>query len=247
MASGWRRPVLGAARAFKLERALRGAQYALSSRTQRRDIRDNQRMRLLFRLALPIDASVVDVGANVGDLLAEVVDAAPLGRHVAYEPLTDLAVALANRFPSVDVRNAAVSDAAGEATFHRVKGAHARSSLATRGLPPDAIEPVTVRVETLDDLPTDFRPALIKIDVEGAEGAVLRGARRVLAEHRPIVVFEHGYEAAAAFHTAPCDIHALLVRHDYRIFDIDANGPLDRHAFEQTVRKGKVWTFVAHV
>jgi FkbM family methyltransferase len=225
---------------------LRGAQYALSSRERRRDSRDSERTRLLLRLALPIDASMVDVGANVGDVLAEMVAAAPQGRHVAYEPQPDLAAALAARFPSVDVRAAAVSDRPGEATFHMVKGSHARSSLSTHGLAPEAIEPITVPVETLDALPADFSPALIKIDVEGAEGAVLRGARRLLAEHRPIVIFEHGYAASAAFGTTSGEIHALLAADGYRVFDIDGNGPFDRAAFEYTVKKGKVWTFVAH-
>jgi hypothetical protein len=40
-------------------------------------------------------------------------------------------------------------------------------------------------------------PTVVKIDVEGAEVAVLEGMRRVLAEHRPVVICElHGTHAA---------------------------------------------------
>ena len=37
---------------------------------------------------------------------------------------------------------------------------------------------------------TGLRPNLVKIDVEGAELAVLRGARRMLLESRPVVLVE---------------------------------------------------------
>ena len=44
---------------------------------------------------------------------------------------------------------------------------------------------------TIDDLTHEFRPpALIKIDVEGLELEVLRGAADTLREHRPTVVIE---------------------------------------------------------
>ena len=61
-----------------------------------------------MRLSLTSDANCVDVGANVGDVLAEMVQIAPLGHHVAFEPLPELASVLTRRFPDVEVRNAAV-------------------------------------------------------------------------------------------------------------------------------------------
>jgi hypothetical protein len=43
----------------------------------------------------------------------------------------------------------------------------------------------------LDDYARDHRPpTLLKVDVEGAEGEVLRGATRLLREHRPHVLVE---------------------------------------------------------
>lgn len=45
------------------------------------------------------------------------------------------------------------------------------------------------------------RPDLLKIDVVGAEGPVLREARRILREHRPAVVCEiHGSHSGAEVH-----------------------------------------------
>ncbi len=56
----------------------------------------------------------------------------------------------------------------------------------------------------------DYRPDVIKIDVEGAEQQVLEGALETLRRHRPIVIFEHGTGSAEAFGTCPGDIYQLL-------------------------------------
>ncbi len=54
-----------------------------------------------------------------------------------------------------------------------------------------AATPVPVTVGTLDEsLAEQGRIDLIKIDVEGSELEVLRGGRRILERHRPIVYFE---------------------------------------------------------
>jgi FkbM family methyltransferase len=244
VAQGWRRPVLQAAQRANAEPALRGVQRFLVGSTRRREFRDRDHLRLLIRLALSTNANCVDVGANIGDVLTEIVAIAPEGRHVAFEPLPELAADLQRRFPQVDVRNAAVSDVSGRAPFYRMKASHTRSSLSRDGLDASEIEPIQVSLETLDDaLPTGYVPTLVKIDVEGAEAGVLRGARRLLGDHRPIVVFEHGEAAPRA---ATREIYGLLASLGYRLFDIDANGPLTRDDFNHAVRDGRLWTYVAH-
>ena len=66
----------------------------------------------------------------------------------------------------------------------------------------------------LDDLAERERPpALIKLDVEGAEGRVLKGARRLLAETRPTIICELHNEQARA------DVLALLA--EYRVVELD--------------------------
>ena len=47
-----------------------------------------------------------------------------------------------------------------------------------------------VRLDDLLERGLIAPPALIKVDVEGAERQVLAGARRLLEEHQPSVVFE---------------------------------------------------------
>jgi FkbM family methyltransferase len=238
----WRQTVLRAARRAGAERALRNVQYLLSPSEQRRDWRDARHLELLLAFTLRADSNCIDVGANVGDVLSHMVRLAPRGRHVAFEPLPDLAAELRRRFPGVAVHQSALSDAAGTATFYRVCDSPARSSLRPTDLPES---PLSVPLERLDDaLPRPYAPDLIKIDVEGAEAAVLRGAQETLRRCRPLVVLEHGAHAER-FGTTPDEVHDLLVSPGLRVFDIDGGGPYSKRAFAARVRRGDLWTFVA--
>ena len=74
-------------------------------------------------------------------------------------------------------------------------------------------------------------PSVVKIDVEGAELAVLEGGRSLLSEVRPIVIFEHFSDAAALYGAslgAPWD---LLDDLGYEIFSVTGEGPFTRSAF----------------
>jgi FkbM family methyltransferase len=211
---------------------------------QWRNRRDDAHLRAAMAALLRPDSNCVDVGANTGSVLADAVRLAPLGRHVAFEPLPELAERLQARFPGVRVQCAALSDRAGEATFHRRLDADSRSGLLPLGGP---AEPLTVRLETLDEvLGDDYVPEFIKIDVEGAELAVLEGALATLIRHRPVVAFEHG-RAALAYGTTHGMVHDVLCgRAGLRIFDLDGEGPFERTAFERVADPpGRRWNFLA--
>ncbi|HVD57320.1 MAG TPA: FkbM family methyltransferase [Thermoleophilaceae bacterium] len=215
------------------------------------DRRDSELIRRVIAWSLAPGSCCIDVGAHGGSVLTEMVRVAPRGRHIAYEPLPHLAEYLRTTFPDVDVRCAAVSDHEGEESFARVRAAEAWSGLVFRPLPgnvePD-VEEIAVRVEALDDaLPADFVPALVKIDVEGGEEGVLRGALRTLREHRPTVIFEHGYGAANAYGTEPDDVYGLLVDDaGLRVFDLDGDGPYSLAEFRRAYFSSERVNWVAH-
>jgi FkbM family methyltransferase len=214
----------------------------------RRDQRDRENLSLLLAFTLAADSSCIDVGSYRGDVLAEFLARAPRGRHIAYEPVPDLHAELARRFPGIDVRCAALSNREGEAGFAYVRSRPGYSGFRRRSYPgKEDVETITVRVETLDaSLPPGYVPALIKIDVEGAEGQVIEGALETIAEHRPIVVFEHG-AAAAEYGTRPETVYRLLCGEaGLRIFDLDGNGPYSSAEFAATSARGDYWNFVAH-
>jgi len=215
------------------------------------DRSDSELIRRVIAWSLTPDSCCIDVGAHSGGVLGEIVRVAPRGRHIAYEPLPHLAERLKTDFPGVDVRCAAVSDHAGQSSFARVRAAEPWSGLVFRPLPGNAepdVEEITVRLEALDEaLPEGYVPDLVKIDVEGGEEQVMRGAVRTLREHRPTVIFEHGYGSANAYGTEPDDIFRLMVDEaGLRIFDLDGDGPYELDAFKRAYFSSERVNWVAH-
>lgn len=176
----------------------------------------------------------VDVGTNRGQVLREAVRVAPRANHIAFEPIPGLAAEVAREFPSVDCRQKAVGARAEVTEFCHFRRREGWSGLRRSPEISDSEgdpEYITVEVSTLDAELADVVPAVLKIDVEGAEVAVLEGARAVLERARPRVIFEHVYAAAALYGAergAPWDIFAEL---DYEIFSVTGEGPFDREGF----------------
>ena len=215
------------------------------SRTVRRDTRDLEHLRVVLVATVGPDDLCVDVGANAGTIARQVVSIAPTVRHVLVEPVPDLAERLAKELPSCEVHGVALSDREGTADFTVVVDRPTRSGLDPERLPEGArTEIVTLTVTTLDALLAGRRPRLVKIDVEGAELEVLRGARHTLDEARPVVVFEHG-PARSGDRARTEAIHALLTEAGYRVYDIDGSGPLSAEAFVATATTGRIWNYLA--
>jgi FkbM family methyltransferase len=214
----------------------------------RRDARDNRHLRVVLAATLAENSCAIDIGANRGEVLAEIVRCAPAGRHLAFEALPELAAHIAERFPAVDVRQLALTDEAGSAEFHCVVGADGYSGLDKDRMP-EGREVIEIAVETarLDDvLPPGFEPAFIKIDVEGAEIFVLRGAIETLRRHRPTLWIEHGRTVSGYRGASSTDLWDLLCGElGYRLFDADAGGPIPRAGF--TAREGApmMWNWLA--
>jgi FkbM family methyltransferase len=214
----------------------------------RRDRMDNERLRQLLAFSLAPDSNCIDVGCHQGEVLREMVRLAPQGRHIAYEPVPASFQALAPEFPGVDLRQAALSNEAGETSFTYVVDEPSYSGLRQREYAgPRRLEELTVRTERLDDaLDPEYVPRFIKVDVEGAEQLVFEGALETLRRHRPIVFFEHGQGASDYYGTRPSDVYRLLVHEaGMRIFDTDGRGPYSEADFEAVFTE-PIWNFVAH-
>jgi FkbM family methyltransferase len=212
-----------------------------------RDVEDSHNMRRLLAFTLQADSNCIDIGANHGAVLAEICRVSPAGRHVAFEPLPHLCSALREAFPNVDIHQAALSNRAGEADFAYVHGpSDGWSGLLFRPPPSGSqadVEHIDVRLEVLDP---DYVPALVKIDVEGAEQQVIEGAVSTVRRHRPVVIFEHGLGSANVYGTHPADIYRLLCDEArLRIFDLDGGGPYTLSEFERTYDACERVNFVA--
>jgi FkbM family methyltransferase len=151
-------------------------------------------LRLLRSLCDRRRASI-DVGANVGSYTWFLRRYS--ARCIAFEPNPQLAAALLRRFPGgVEVRSQALSDRAGTAVL-RIPLCSATPDPGQATIEADnllsgasaVLDDLEVEIITLDQAihePIGF----IKIDVEGHELKVLRGAERILAEHRPNMILE---------------------------------------------------------
>ena len=137
----------------------------------------------------PPTGTFIDIGAHIGSVVSAVQFRHRRARIVAVEPIPEKAVALERKFPSVEVHNLALSDRNGEAAFFVDVQHSATSSLAR--LNGDARE-IRVQMRKLDSLFADRHADVLKIDVEGAELGVLRGAVGLLSRSRPILMFESG-------------------------------------------------------
>lgn len=179
-------------------------------------------------------SSYVDIGANRGQVLREAVRVAPRGHHIAFEPIPALAAAVAREFPDVECRPVALGarrEVAQFCYFRQLDGwSGLRRSPAIsdeRGDP----EYINVDVSTLDAELQGLTPRVVKIDVEGAELAVLQGGRSLLSEARPTVIFEHVATAAALYDAMPENVWDLLSELGYCIFSMTGDGPFTRSSF----------------
>jgi FkbM family methyltransferase len=197
-------------------------------------LREDVAIEAILASSLKDDATYVDVGTNRGQLLREAVRIAPHGNHVAFEPIPDLAAEVTREFPDVDCRAIALGDHRDATSFcHFTKldgwsGLHRHPSISDAQGGPVMID---VEVSTLDEELAEMMPSVVKIDVEGAEQAVLEGARGVLSRARPLVIFEHVREAAAMYGDEPAAPWDLLTGLGYRIFSVTGDGPFTRAAF----------------
>jgi FkbM family methyltransferase len=226
---------------------LRGIRAALHP-AYRHDRVESEHLQVLLTSVLAADSNCIDIGAYRGRFMADIMGIAPKGSHIVYEPLPHLHRFLVNQFPSADIRLAAVSDEEGEKRFTYVKNVPARSGFLERSFTErQQIEMLTVKTVTLDnDLPSDYVPALIKIDVEGAERHVIEGGIETITRHKPIIIFEHGKGGAAHYGTRPRDIFALLQdQAGLHIFDLEGNGPYTLGQFEESYALDERWDYVA--
>ena len=211
----------------------------------------------VMRRAVDRASVCLDAGAYRGDLLAEMLKLAPEGRVLAFEPVPINASHLRKRYPRAEVHEIALGDETGTATLHHAKGRPARSSLRRQRYPdPDEpVETLEVVTDTIDRvlercLGREARVAFIKLDVEGAELQVLRGAKTTLVRHRPVIVFEHDSQTAGRFGTSSDELFDFLVKtcsmNVHRPVDwLDGgDSPLSRSGFSGCSRSGELY-FVA--
>lgn len=179
--------------------------------------------------------TIIDVGANVGRYSWF------LGRHargntklIALEPHPGSARLLRSAVGAVPgsvVLELAAAETDGCAGLIVPTGAFGSSiaglAWVDSGPHGDAESAIRIRVRRLDGLIEDgtitvVGPVFMKIDVEGGEASVLRGAVGLLKRHRPVIYFECQTALLARHGETPEGVWQGLGRAGYRIFAIRA-------------------------
>jgi len=242
--------------ASRVVRKLRsiGAALGIPGAAEGRDSRYHAEIVELMRHVLTPEANAVDAGALKGEITRELVKIAPRGHHIAFEPQPGFAQALRRKFPQVTVRESALGDSTGSASFLQALKAPAYSGFRQqRGVAFDgANRTITVRVERLDDVATADRPvAFLKIDVEGAEYLVLRGAVETIRRDQPVIAFEYGRTGREVYGIEPATMWRLL--HDDLGLELslmrrwlDGGPAFDANGFTAWVDSGADWMFIAY-
>lgn len=186
-----------------------------SDRTQRQMILNTYEPReteLIRSLLRPGDV-FVDVGAHAGWFTIHASSAvSPGGRVFAFEALPPNAarlranLALSN-VGNVTVVHAAVSDGPGRATVGFQPGSDSGSGTAGGRAVGKAFEVEQVSLDSA--LGADIAPRLVKIDVEGFEYLVLRGATRTLGNTHAVLV-EINDSALASSNHSRADLSEML-------------------------------------
>lgn len=187
---------------------------------------------------------VWDVGANVGLFtFAAAARVGPMGNVYAIEPDTCLVDLLrrsakleSGKRAPVNVVPVAISDAVGTVRFHIANRARAANYLESCGSTQTGgvRETQWIITVTLDWMLEQFpAPTVLKIDVEGAEDQVLRGASKLLSTFRPRIICEVSRKNAK-------EVSTILHSFDYTLFD----GCADRS--KRQPLENAVWDTVAY-
>jgi FkbM family methyltransferase len=181
-------------------------------------------MREMLSRVLKPGMTLFDVGAYIGQfcLAASNLCEGQLD-VIAFEPTPNVFAQLqrnakTNHFPKLTCIQAALSDKPGIAKFFFFPESYDQNSL--RPLADSAAQCIDVKVETLDSVCSQrsiSRLDFLKIDVEGNELAVFRGAQQSLNRFRPLVMFEISRHQSA-YGYGGAEIKQFLEQSGYELY-----------------------------
>jgi FkbM family methyltransferase len=173
--------------------------------------------------------TILDVGANTGFYSLAALAAAPAARVHAFEPVSHIARALTANVRDnglsdrVRINTCAVTSRSGRVALHVPDDTWGNATLSTGGFRGLSGHVENVEAVALDDYVAEHaldHVELLKIDVEGHEDEVLRGARLLLARQRPAILSECLPELDAEA------VNNLLAEYDYAAYHLRGDGPV---------------------
>lgn len=220
-----------------------------------KNLQYNSQTHRIMKRVIRLDSNCVDIGCHKGKILDRMIALAPQGLHWGFEPLPDLYEELRSKYPDtkITILPYALSDTEGDAPFKFVKNSPGYSGFKKRTyhIPFPKIQEIIVKKTKLDTvIPPGTRIDFIKIDVEGAELEVLKGAEQTIKRNKPYIIFEHGIGAAVHYGTKPDDIFNFFTGCEMKISllkDWIRNKPqLSQLSLSKQFYKDLNYYFIAH-
>lgn len=168
-----------------------------------------------FRLLVKPGDTFFDVGANIGLHSYFIARGYPGAKIYSFEPFPDNVAYIKdalnrNSFSNIQVVEAAVAAEGGEAFFED-------GDDCAKGKLSDKQTSRKVKLVSLDEFASNSKiwPDILKVDVEGAESEVLRGAEKVIANKKPVFIIE--------LHNPAQDLKVseFLDQHQYEIYRLN--------------------------
>lgn len=183
---------------------------------------------------------LIDIGANIGTICIPAIARQIFSRAIAFEPepfnysLLVSNIGLNGLDAKIKSYNVALGDVEKEFEFELSKtnyGDHRIRVSKTDGVYNEARRKIIrVSCKPLDSILDDVDPhrALIWMDVQGFEGAVLKGAQRILKNRPPVVVefWPYGMKRSASYDMFKSSICRSGYQSFFDLGDIDANLPI---------------------
>lgn len=197
---------------------------------------------------LPPGGIFVDVGANYGIytlVAARIVG--PSGRVLSFEPASEahnilLQNIALNGLSNVSTYRCALSEKHCSAVLYQYPDPSRNSFVRTAEV--RGREAIIVR--TLDEVSAELdldRLDYLKIDTEGADALVLRGAKHTIEKYRPVIQFEHLRAQAGQLGITDAEIIKFFVSMNYEVFDLSKHAAIDAsssHRKDMALQEGNV-------
>ncbi|MGT3204666.1 FkbM family methyltransferase [Yersinia enterocolitica] len=201
----------------------------------------------------------IDIGAHIGLHTFPIAEAVGVeGRVFCFEPLPKqfgiLSGLIKERLLSgggvaddIKAYNIALGDSEGEASFTVVPDFPEFSGFKERTYHSNEIkrEIIEVKVMMLDSFKDEIgKVRYIKVDAEGGELTILRGAIELISESKPIVSFELGDAALVNYPYTSADYYDYFYDLGYVIYSIFGI-PLSKNEFVDMSRQQFFWDYIA--